>query len=94
MNTNLTIYIGYDSTNYGQKLAYEVCVRSIRKFNKNIKIVKLNKKDLIEKGIFYRDENTGSTEFTYTRFLVPFLNNYKGFSSRSERRWNSRGRGS
>jgi len=80
MENILTVYIGYDSSNYGQKLAYNVCERSIRKFNKNVKIVKLDKRDLIEKGIFYRDENTGSTEFTYTRFLVPYLNNYQGWA--------------
>ena len=74
------IYIGYDSTNYGQELAYEICKRSIKKYNDKIKINKLSKKDLINSKYFYRNDNTGSTEFTYTRFLVPFLNNYKGWA--------------
>lgn len=80
MNEKLTVYIGYDSSNYGQRLAYDVCERSIRKFNSKIVIKKIDRKDLIEKNIFTRKENTGSTEFTYTRFLVPFLNDYKGWA--------------
>ena len=77
---NLIIYIGFDSSNYGQEMAYEVCKRSILKYDKNIKIIKLVKKDLEEKGLFSRDDNSGSTEFTYTRFLVPYLNNYQGYA--------------
>jgi hypothetical protein len=80
MENELTIYIGFDSSNYGQELAWDVCERSIRKFNKNIKIIKLVRQELIDKNIFTRTDNTGSTEFTYTRFLVPYLNNYKGWA--------------
>lgn len=76
---NNSVYIGFDSVNYGQTLAYEVCKRSIQKYNNNIVIHKLIKKELEEKKIFNRDDNSGSTEFTYTRFLVPYLNNYKGW---------------
>ena len=77
------IYIGFDSSNYGQEIAWEVCKRSILKNCSNIskiKIIKLEKKELINKGIFTRTDKDGSTEFTYTRFLVPYLNNYKGFA--------------
>ena len=45
---NLKIFIGFDSTNFGQELAYEVCRRSIEKYNlSKIKIIKLEKKKLI-----------------------------------------------
>ena len=74
------IFIGFDSSNYGQELAYNVCERSIKKYNKTIIIHKLNKKDLEQKNIFRRIDNTGSTEFTYTRFLSPYLSNYQGWS--------------
>lgn len=80
---NINVYIGYDSQNYGQRLAYEICKRSILKnhiSNIKINIFPLIKKDLENKGIFYRNDNTGSTEFTYTRFLVPFLNNYSDYA--------------
>ena len=70
-----TIFIGYDSSNYGQQLAYNVCKKSLLKYNNNINIIQLNKKELENKNIFNRKDNTGSTEFTYTRFLCPFLHN-------------------
>ena len=73
---SVTGYIGFDSTNYGQQLAYDVCKRSIEKFNSDIEIKKLVKQDLVEKKLFWREDNSGVTEFTYTRFLVPYLNNY------------------
>lgn len=76
----MKIFIGYDSSNYGQQLAYDVCLRSINKYNKNHQISPLIKKDLIKRKLFYRNDNTGSTEFTYTRFLVPHLCNYKGWA--------------
>ena len=43
----INIYIGFDSSNYGQELAYEVCKRSILKHNlqNNVKIHKLVKKE-------------------------------------------------
>lgn len=80
MNNKFTVYIGYDSSNYGQKIAYDVCERSIRKFNKNIKIIKIDRQELIENNLFYRNDDTGSTEFTYTRFLVPYLNKYNNWA--------------
>tara|TARA_B100001248_G_C27353204_1_gene442441 strand:- start:143 stop:895 length:753 start_codon:yes stop_codon:yes gene_type:complete len=78
--SSLDIYIGFDSSNYGQEIAYEVCRRSLLEQNPNLKIHKLIKKELEEKNIFNRNDNSGTTEFTYTRFLVPFLNNYKGYA--------------
>jgi lipopolysaccharide biosynthesis glycosyltransferase len=35
---------------------------------------------LINDNIFKRIDNDGATEFTYTRFFVPYLNNYKGYA--------------
>tara|TARA_R110001599_G_C12157142_1_gene651971 strand:- start:194 stop:970 length:777 start_codon:yes stop_codon:yes gene_type:complete len=78
--TSLDIYIGFNSSNYGQQMAYEVCKRSLLHHNPNLKIHKLVKKELEQKGLFNRNDNTGSTEFTYARFLVPRLNNYKGYA--------------
>ena len=35
--------------------------------------------ELIDKGYYYREvDPLASTEFTYSRFLVPYLNDYKG----------------
>jgi hypothetical protein len=77
---NLKVFIGFDSSNYGQELAFEVCKRSIQKYNKNIEIIKLVKQELIDKGLFKRTDKDGATEFTYTRFFVPYLSNYEGYS--------------
>ena len=77
---DITIYIGYDSANYGQQLAHDVCKKSIQKYNPDINIVTLIKKDLEESGDFTREQTDGSTEFTYTRFLAPHLNNFEGYA--------------
>lgn len=79
---HLNVYIGFDTRNYGQQLAYEVCRKSILKHldkNYEVTIIPLIKSDLEFQGIFYRSEDSlASTEFTYTRFLVPYLNDYQG----------------
>ena len=77
------VYIGFDSSNYGQEIAWEVCKRSILDKCSDptkIEIVKLVKKDMIKEGIFKRTDKDGATEFTYTRFFVPYLNDYKGYA--------------
>lgn len=77
------VYIGFDSSNYGQTLAYEVCRKSIIKNTKlnNLEIYPLKKKELSEKNYYYRkNDELASTEFTYTRFLAPFLSNYEGYA--------------
>ncbi len=77
----LTVYIGFDASNDTQKIAHDVCARSIRKYNDKVKIISLVKSELTEKGLFFRESDPkASTEFTYTRFLVPFLNNYEGIA--------------
>jgi len=35
---DITIYIGYDSSNYGQQLAHDVCKKSIQKYNLILKL--------------------------------------------------------
>jgi lipopolysaccharide biosynthesis glycosyltransferase len=75
----MNIYIGYDSSNYGQEIAYRVCRRSIENHNADIHISPIKLKDLRKAKIFDRPrEKNQSTEFTYTRFLTPHLNKYSG----------------
>ena len=76
----MNIYIGFDSSNFEQQLAFDVCKKSMLKYNNNLNIFGLYLKDLKSDGLYYRDDDTGSTEFTYTRFLVPYLNNYEGWA--------------
>lgn len=78
MSTNLKIFIGWDSR---EDIAYEVAKHSILKHNPNIEIYPLKLYELRERGIYNRpDDKKGSTEFTISRFLVPFLSGYKGYS--------------
>ena len=76
---NLNIYVGYDSK---EDIAYRVCKYSILKRSKsNIKITSLKLYELVAKNLYKRDiDPLASTEFTYSRFLVPFLNNYNGWA--------------
>lgn len=75
----MKVYIGYDSS---QAAASAVCEYSIQKYLKyDIQIVHLKKQDLIDRSIYFRPEgDPASTDFTYTRFLVPYLNDYQGYS--------------
>ena len=77
----INVYVGFDGSNYTQKIAHDVCIRSIRKYNNRVNIFSLVKSELEAKGLFYRKyDPKASTEFTYTRFLVPYLNNYNGIA--------------
>lgn len=84
----MKVYIGYDSRqDYPPKYdkvknpCYEVCKSSILKHNKDIEIQPIILDELIDSGHYYRDvDPLASTEFTYSRFLVPFLNDYKGIA--------------
>ena len=76
----IRIYIGYDSH---QENAYDVCKYSIKKNSKlkNIQIIPLMKNYLKKADFYFRnDDQNCSTEFAFTRFLVPFLNNYQGWA--------------
>lgn len=75
------LFIGYDSTNEGQRLAFEVCRRSaLRHAAAPLAVHRLAKKELEDSGAYRRQDRTGATEFTYTRFLVPYLMGYQGFA--------------
>jgi len=72
----MNFYIGYDST---QPLISQVCYSSMQEWgnNKNITLLKLN--DL---AYCYnrKHDSKQATEFSFTRFLVPYLNEYKGWA--------------
>lgn len=88
MKEKLNIYIGYDSRQDKDPLGkgiinppYEVCKASIRNFNTEVEIIPLKLDQLIKKEIYTREKDPlASTEFTYSRFLVPYLNEYKGLA--------------
>ena len=76
----MKIFIGYDSK---QDVASKVCEYSIRRNSKAkyLDITHLKTDELKERGVYFRpDGDPSSTEFTYSRFLVPYLSDYTGFS--------------
>ena len=76
---SLRIFIGWDSR---EEQAYDVCVKSLEKYaSESLDIRPIKREDLMERNLYTREQpEAGSVEFTYTRFLVPFLSNYNGWS--------------
>ncbi len=75
----LKIFVGWDSR---EDIAYQVCVTSLKRHaSEPLEIVPLKQKDLREQELYFRKKDPlASTEFTYTRFLVPKLMDYKGWA--------------
>ena len=75
----ISFFIGYDSK---EDIAYRVCKHSLIKRSKNdIKVLSLKLDELISRNLYTRDiDPLASTQFTYSRFLVPKLMNYKGWA--------------
>ena len=75
------IFIGYDSR---EDIAYQVCKQSlIDTCSKphELDIVPIKLQDVKEQGIYTREDDIlGSTEFTFSRFLVPYLADYNGWA--------------
>ena len=76
---SLNFFIGYDSK---EDIAYRVCKYSIlNNTSFNVKIRSLKLYELIAKNMYTRSvDPLASTEFTYSRFLIPALMNYNGWA--------------
>tara|TARA_R110000868_G_scaffold39928_1_gene138552 strand:+ start:220 stop:903 length:684 start_codon:yes stop_codon:yes gene_type:complete len=75
------IYVGWDSR---EDIAYQVCEHSIhrRTAADSIKVYPLKQNLLRQQAVYWREiDKLASTEFTFTRFLVPHLNNYTGWAA-------------
>ena len=72
----INIFIGYDSN---EKIAYHVLSESIlRNSTEPVKITPIFLKNI--KNFFNRERNQiSSTEFSFSRFIVPYLMNYQGW---------------
>jgi hypothetical protein len=71
----LKIFIGYDPR---EAVAYHVCAHSIlSRATGPVAITPINKKNIPE---FTRGIEDGSTEFSFSRFLTPYLSGYTGQS--------------
>jgi len=75
----LSIFIGFDSR---EELAYEVCRHSLLKHSTiALDIIPLKLQNLTKQGIYTRlRDPTESTEFSFTRFLTPFLTGFQGWA--------------
>ena len=74
----MKVFVGYDIR---EDIAYQVCEYSIKKHQPKAEVIPLKQKELRQSGIYTREvDPLSSTEFTFTRFLVPYLTDYKGWA--------------
>jgi len=78
-NEFLPLYIGYDRK---EPEAYDVACYSLKKnCSVSFSVYPLVQRILRKEGFYYRAKDEGaSTEFSLTRFLVPYLSDYKGWA--------------
>ena len=74
----IKVFVGYDTR---EDIAYQVCAHAIKSHTKNVEVIPLVLSELKEKKLYWRDtDKLGSTEFTFSRFLIPHLTNYNGWA--------------
>jgi hypothetical protein len=73
------VHVGFDPR---EAIAYDICRRSIlARARRPVDVRPLVQKQLRERRLYWRTgDPLASTEFTYTRFLVPALAGYKGWA--------------
>lgn len=69
----MRIFVGYDSK---YPHVYNTCKASIEKYS-DVSVEPLILSDLIDKNLYWGNKK-GSTEFSFIRFLVPYLCDFKG----------------
>ena len=73
----INVFVGYDE---GEKVAFHVLAESIRKHaSEPVSITPLSI-NTIKKHFWREKVPNQSTEFAFSRFLVPYLSEYKGWS--------------
>jgi len=74
----MKVFVGYDTR---EDIAYQVCKHSLEARNKNVEVTPLVQNKLREAGWYTRPvDKLASTEFTFTRFLIPELTNFNGWA--------------
>jgi lipopolysaccharide biosynthesis glycosyltransferase len=72
------VFIGWDPR---EDIAYQVAKHSLLRRSNNIEVIPLKQQELRDQQQYWRQADPlSSTEFTFTRFLVPKLMNYKGWA--------------
>ena len=79
MTDRLKIYVGYDSR---EDIAWQVCRHSILRHADPaaVEVHPLRQTTLRELGLYMRGADAATTEFSLTRFLVPYLAAHDGWS--------------
>jgi len=74
----MKVFVGWDSR---EDIAYQVCKHSIVFRQPEAEVIPLKQNELREKGWYTRPvDKLASTEFTFTRFLIPELANFEGWA--------------
>ena len=75
----MKVFVGYDSR---EDIAFRVCERSLLKHTSiPLDIWPIKQTDMRNRSLYWREHDPlSSTEFTFTRFLVPYLADYKGWA--------------
>lgn len=79
VNSPFPVYVGWDSR---EDIAYQVCRHSLlTRATIPTMVMPIKQQELREQGLYTRDlDPLASTEFTYTRFFVPHLQNHQGWA--------------
>jgi len=74
----MKVFVGYDTR---EDIAYQVCKHSIVSKQPDADVRPLKQQELRDAGWYTRNvDKLASTEFTFTRFLIPELTNFKGWA--------------
>ena len=74
----MKVFVGYDTR---EDIAYQVCRHSIETKSKLADVRPLKQQELRDAGWYTRPiDKLASTEFTFTRFLIPELANFEGWA--------------
>ena len=74
----MKVFVGYDTR---EDIAYQVCKYSIESKQPDASVRPLKQQELRDAGWYTRGiDKLASTEFTFTRFLIPELCNFKGWA--------------
>ena len=74
----MKVFVGYDTR---EDIAYQVCRHSIETKSKLADVRPLKQQELRDAGWYTRPiDKLASTEFTFTRFLIPELTNFEGWA--------------
>lgn len=75
----LRVFVGWDSR---EDIAYQVCKRSLEMHSSiPLEIIPIKQSELRSRGLYWRAPDAlSSTEFSFTRFLTPYLAGYRGWA--------------